>query len=323
MSGDRLSKSRVGVTSVTDNINYQIKSDYLTLYFNGDQYNTLAWEKTFNGTGNGNDIATDISTDGSGNLYVTGYSNRSAANPYDFATIKYNYSNGSYGWNDTVKYFNYGTATGEDKASSIKTKGNKIYVSGTSQNAPNGIYTMIYEQNNGVITNTLERVFYPSFNKSDAYSTMSKASKIEIDSAGNLIVIAFAWNTTVSKFAVIKYDSLGNVIYILDEDEIESDNLSDTRISNQVKPVKYNLKQNFPNPFNPITKISYSLSKEGNVRISVYNTTGQLLKEVVNEYLISGEHSVEFDGSEFSSGVYFYRIESNDYTETKRMILTK
>lgn len=88
-SNNRIAKSRLGVSSVTENLITNIKSDYLTLYFKGDQYNTLAWAKTFNGTGNGNDVPTDLSTDGFGNLYVTGYSNRSIINPYDFANFSF------------------------------------------------------------------------------------------------------------------------------------------------------------------------------------------------------------------------------------------
>jgi len=320
-SGDRIVKSRLGVSSVTENLITNIKSDYLTLYFNGDQYNTLAWAKTFNGTGNGNDVATDLSTDGFGNLYVTGYSNRSIINPYDFATIKYNYTNGSYGWNDAVKYFNYGTGNGDDRASSIKLKNNKIYVSGTSQDAPNGIYTKIYEQNGGVITQTWDRVFYPSFTKSDNYNSMFKASKIELDSSGNLIVIAFAWNNTESKYAVIKYDSLGNVLYTIDE--TLSDNLSNRNITEQNSPDQYVLAQNFPNPFNPNTKIYYSIPKEGNIRISVYNISGQLIADLVNEFKATGQYEIEFDGSSYASGIYFYKIESGEFSDTRRMILAK
>lgn len=321
MSNNRIAKSRLGVSSVTENLITNIKSDYLTLYFNGDQYNTLAWAKTFNGTGNGNDVATDLSTDGSGNLYVTGYSNRSIINPYDFATIKYNYSTGSYGWNDPIKYFNYGTGTGDDRASSIKFKNNKIYVSGTSQDAPNGIYTKIYEQNEGVIIQTWDRVFYPSFTKSDTYGSMNKASKIELDSSGNLIVIAFAWNNTESKFAVIKYDSLGNVLYTIDE--TQTDNLSTSIITEQNSPEQYELGQNFPNPFNPNTKIYYSIPKEGNVRISVYNIAGQEIADLVNEFKSSGQYEIEFDGSNYASGIYFYKIESGEFSDTRRMILAK
>lgn len=80
---------------------------------------------------------------------------------------------------------------------------------------------------------------------------------------------------------------------------------------------------NFPNPFNPTTKIYFSLPKEGQVKISVFNTSGQLIKVLINEFKNVGDHTVDFDGSNLSSGIYFYRIETNNLIETKRMILTK
>jgi hypothetical protein len=90
----------------------------------------------------------------------------------------------------------------------------------------------------------------------------------------------------------------------------------------EVKPEKFSI-TNFPNPFNPTTKIHFTLPADGNVKISVFNTAGQLVKVLINEFKNTGTHSVSFDGSSFSSGVYFYRIESNEFIETKRMILSK
>jgi len=150
---------------------------------------------------------------------------------------------------------------------------------------------------------------------------MFKASKIELDSSGNLIVIAFAWNNTESKYAVIKYDSLGNVLYTIDE--TLSDNLSNRNITEQNSPDQYVLAQNFPNPFNPNTKIYYSIPKEGNIRISVYNISGQLIADLVNEFKATGQYEIEFDGSSYASGIYFYKIESGEFSDTRRMILAK
>ncbi|MBK6773178.1 MAG: CHAP domain-containing protein [Ignavibacteria bacterium] len=88
-------------------------------------------------------------------------------------------------------------------------------------------------------------------------------------------------------------------------------------------PGKYNLYQNFPNPFNPETKIKFDIPKEGPVTLKVFDITGKELSEVINENLIPGTYNITFDGSELYSGIYFYKIESKDFTETKRMILIK
>jgi hypothetical protein len=86
---------------------------------------------------------------------------------------------------------------------------------------------------------------------------------------------------------------------------------------------EYKLSQNFPNPFNPSTIISYSIPKAGMVNIAVYNSAGQMVNELVNGYMNSGSYNVEFNGSKLSSGVYFYKMVTNGYAETRRMILIK
>lgn len=85
----------------------------------------------------------------------------------------------------------------------------------------------------------------------------------------------------------------------------------------------YYLNQNYPNPFNPSTKINFGLKRAGNVEISLYNILGSKVATIFNGYKDSGIHSVNFDGSQHSSGVYFYKITSNDFTQTKKMILEK
>lgn len=85
----------------------------------------------------------------------------------------------------------------------------------------------------------------------------------------------------------------------------------------------FKLKQNYPNPFNPVTKINYSISKNGNVILSVFDSKGNLVKNLVNERKNAGEYSVEFNGNGLSSGVYFYRINVNGLSETRKMTLVK
>ena len=85
----------------------------------------------------------------------------------------------------------------------------------------------------------------------------------------------------------------------------------------------YKLTQNYPNPFNPVTTIKYDLPKPGNVKLSVYNTAGQLVAVLVNELQTNGSYSVEFDASNLASGIYFYRLDANGFSDTKKMILVK
>jgi hypothetical protein len=88
------------------------------------------------------------------------------------------------------------------------------------------------------------------------------------------------------------------------------------------------LHHNFPNPFNPVTTISYNLAAAGDVQLQVYNTRGQLVKTLVAEHQDAGEHSVTWFGGDDAgnrtgSGIYFYRIQTGTFTDTKKMILLK
>ena len=85
----------------------------------------------------------------------------------------------------------------------------------------------------------------------------------------------------------------------------------------------YNLSQNFPNPFNPATQITYSLQEGNFVTLKVYNSIGELVSTLVNEEKPSGNYSVIFDASGLSSGVYFYRLTSGSFNQTRKMILLR
>ncbi len=98
-----------------------------------------------------------------------------------------------------------------------------------------------------------------------------------------------------------------------------------TGVSNNggLTPSRFELSQNYPNPFNPSTTIKFSVPKDGNAAIKVYDVKGQLVKTLVNQRIIVGNYTVDFNASELSSGVYFYSLETPDFKETKRMILVK
>lgn len=88
-------------------------------------------------------------------------------------------------------------------------------------------------------------------------------------------------------------------------------------------PSRFYLFQNYPNPFNPSTVINYSLSKDVFVVLKVYDILGREVASLVEEKQLIGNYNVEFDGSNLSSGIYFYRIQAGDFVETKKLILLK
>jgi hypothetical protein len=90
-----------------------------------------------------------------------------------------------------------------------------------------------------------------------------------------------------------------------------------------ITPSVFSLKQNYPNPFNPSTKIAFTLPLESNVKISVYNLIGQKVVELVNSKFPAGNHSVDFNAANLSSGIYLYKIEAGNFTSVKKMQLMK
>jgi len=88
-------------------------------------------------------------------------------------------------------------------------------------------------------------------------------------------------------------------------------------------PNKFSLDQNYPNPFNPSTKIEYTLQIASHVTLKVYNVLGQVVATLVSEKQDVGTHSATFEASQFTSGVYFYKINAGNYTATRKMMLIK
>src|SRR4030095_2061845 len=88
-------------------------------------------------------------------------------------------------------------------------------------------------------------------------------------------------------------------------------------------PEAFYLYQNYPNPFNPTTNIKFDLPKDGLVKLSVYDITGKKAAELINGSYRAGSYSADFDGTNLSSGVYFYKLETADYTSIRKMIFVK
>ncbi|CAN5434039.1 hypothetical protein BH10BAC5_BH10BAC5_23580 [soil metagenome] len=93
--------------------------------------------------------------------------------------------------------------------------------------------------------------------------------------------------------------------------------------NNNFQPENYELKQNFPNPFNPTTSIIYLLKKSGNTELTIFNSLGEGVLKVVNSYQQIGEYKVDFNASNLASGIYFYTLKTEDFIQTKSMVLLK
>jgi hypothetical protein len=94
------------------------------------------------------------------------------------------------------------------------------------------------------------------------------------------------------------------------------------KISSEI-PEAYNLNQNYPNPFNPTTNIKYQIPRAGYVTLKVFDILGKEIKTLVNEKQTPGVYEVTFDGSNLTSGIYFYKLTADDFSEVKKMTLIK
>ena len=122
-------------------------------------------------------------------------------------------------------------------------------------------------------------------------------------------------------------DTRYDTSFVLDDNKTLDFNIGDVDIIDVNKPEEipttYSLSQNYPNPFNPTTTIQYSIPKDEFVKLTVYDITGRVVKELVNGYKSAGKHSVEFNTSNYSSGTYYYRLETGGYKDIKKMMLVK
>lgn len=104
---------------------------------------------------------------------------------------------------------------------------------------------------------------------------------------------------------------------------VNYNNATDIHTDEALIPEKTELVQNFPNPFNPTTIISFKLKEATNVRLKVFDITGKLIATLIDQYLIAGNHSIPFEAASLSTGVYFYQLKAKDYIQTKKMLLIR
>jgi alpha-amylase len=96
-----------------------------------------------------------------------------------------------------------------------------------------------------------------------------------------------------------------------------------TDVGDKHLPTQYALHQNYPNPFNPSTRVRYDLPQTGRVNLTVFNTLGQVVKTLVHEEQQAGFYEVRFDGSNMASGLYYYKLQTESYTATRKLLLIK
>jgi hypothetical protein len=88
-------------------------------------------------------------------------------------------------------------------------------------------------------------------------------------------------------------------------------------------PKTYSLEQNYPNPFNPTTVINFSIPKEGNVKLAIYDALGREVEMLVDKKMDAGNYNADWNAANYAAGIYFYTIQVNNFVSTKKMVLLK
>lgn len=122
-----------------------------------------------------------------------------------------------------------------------------------------------------------------------------------------------------------KFHVTGNLLNPTRQQIIDNGPCITTDISENRKtiPLSFELHQNYPNPFNPTTTINYSLPQNGHTTLKIFDILGRNVSTLVNQQQTMGTYSIEFDRTNLPSGIYFYQLKINDYSQIKKMILLK
>ncbi len=317
-------------------------SDFLTIKYtpNGDS----SWVKRYSGTTAINEIPQGLAVDNSGNVYVTGFS-RGTSNSTDFATIKYN-TNGVQQW--VVVYDSTG---GQDIPEDLEAdEAGNVYVTGRTRiNSSYNDFATIKYNSAGVRQWIAIYDNVPESRDDYGYD-------LALDDLGNVYVTGNSQQSGTNRDALtIKYSNSGNQLWVARFDETESEetfgivldesknvyvagyregvntdyltikysqSVGINQISNSV-PGNFRLSQNYPNPFNPETVISFHIPEFSFVSLKVYNILGNEIETLVNEQVSSGIYSVKWDASNLSSGSYFYKLQTEKFSDVKRMVFIK
>jgi hypothetical protein len=201
-----------------------------------------------------------------------------------------------------------GTVVGDDGTILTTTNGGATWDSQSSGTTVD-LYDVFYsDANNGTIVGGM----YVSLilRTSDGGKTWLKQSTPSTSSLRSVWFTDANNGTVVGDYGTILRTTNGGITFIGKENNIPN-------------PQEFILSQNYPNPFNPLTTINYSIPKQSNVTIKVYNILGKEILTLVNENKPQGNYSVEFNANNLSSGVYFYMMKTNEFIQTKKMVLLK
>jgi len=296
-------------------VNANNNGDYATVKYNPT--GIQQWVARYDGPLHNGEQANALTIDGSGHVYVTGYS-FGLQGYEDYATIKYN-SAGTQQW---IARYN-GPANYKDHANGIVVDGfGNLYVTGHSFGLHGYADFVTVKYNNAGIRQWVDRYKGPK-------GHVDEAVALAVDKTGNLYVAGFSsdWVGNTN-YVTIKYPASAASSASSSRSLTESE---DERQVDSTLPAQFDLAQNYPNPFsqiprfagNPGTTIRFDMPVAGKVNLTIYNLRGELVRTLVDEEMAAGYHHVAFEANHLAAGIYFYRMAAGTYAMTRKMILQK
>lgn len=267
------------------------QQNFVTIRYNSSNGDSTA-AAIYNGPASSTDQVTSATIDNAGNVYVTGISS-AAGTGLDFATVKYSPALAQQWVSRTT-----GTTNDQPTSISVDNASQFVYVTGSTFAAGYDYLTIAY-RNDGSL-------FWQKTEAGTAGANDFASFVVAADSQRVFVTGSANFSATGIAFYTLRYSSCTGI----------------EPISNLV-PSKFALGQNYPNPFNPSTSIRFDVPKASFVKIAVYDVTGRQLEILAAENVMAGEYEVNWNASSYSSGVYFYSITTDDFVQTKKMILTK
>lgn len=216
------------------------------------------------------------------------------------------YACGSSGWSAPSAYFSF-TVQASDAAGSI---GNMV----------DGVIDLIADEdipsNQGnILINRLEQ----AQNRLQQGNRFVATLNIVLFKA-RIMVLRFSNVISNDVFRSLNYSADGVIDLIADED---NPNPVAINVEDYLVPKAYDLAQNYPNPFNPSTTIEFSIPSDATVSLKIYDVLGKEVAVLANDYRSAGTYIVNWNASNLSSGVYFYKLNAGNFTQTKKMFLAK
>lgn len=326
--------------------------DYLTIKY--DPSGNQQWTAFYDGPAGSEDFPSSNAIDAAGNIYVTGYS-VGVGTERDYCTIKYNNS-GQQQW-----AARYDGPDGWDEAWNVVVDlAGNVYVTGNSAGSGSGDDYLTIKYNSGGSEQWTAR--HTGIEGSNDYCNWVVVDPtgnvyvtgIVADGAGNSEMVTIGYNSAGIPQWIQTYNGpgnefdSGNALWVDNQGNVYvtggSDNNENTDfitikysstigiqpVSNEV-PSEFSLEQNYPNPFNPATKIRFTIPltkgvSEGRgvfTALDIFDITGKHITSLLNESLNPGIYEIDFNAAKLSSGTYIYRLITNEFTETKKMILVK